>query len=130
MRLAVRLERLGLAPAAVERDHQLPPGALAGRLRGHRARSSGTSSSWRPWASRASASSSTAPGAALEPAPLARGVMVVRELGQRRAAHERERLGERRLGGGRVAGRELRPPGRDQRLEAVRVDAPGAARSS
>ena len=86
-RRLVGRERLGLAAAAVEREHQLPAQALAQRVLLTSPSSSPTSSAWRPRARSASMrSSSAARRASSRRAISALGERLVGEVGERRAA--------------------------------------------
>jgi hypothetical protein len=116
---AVGGERVGLAPAAVERDHQLPPGALAQRIRGDGGAQRGQQLVVAALRQPALGQLLLRGGAQLlEALALGAGAVVVRQLGQRRPADERQRLGEQRLCRGCVG---LAAGGGDERLEAVGV---------
>ena len=116
---AVDLERVRLAAAAVEREHQLAPQTLAQRMLGDEVSSSGTSAAWRPsWRSPRTAASKVASRSSSRRRRSPRGEGHVGQVGERRAAPQGERLAEQPGGGGRL----LRARSRDQRLEAIEVE--------
>ena len=102
-RPSIGLQRIGLAPAAVQREHQLRVQLLAPRMLGGQAARSGTSSAWRPAARPASHAQPRRPPAAAPPASRARVAAngSEAEVAERRPPPERERLvehGRRPLG--------------------------------
>ncbi len=125
MCLAVGIERLRLAAAAVERDHQLLPHPLAQRI-GGRGGAEVRHELVVPTLGepRLGELLGRCELQLAEPFTLDPGQVVVRQLGQRRAAHERERIGERRFRRGRVPGAQRRTAAGEERLEAVGVEGP------
>ena len=125
-RVAVGRERLGLPAGAIERQHQLPEQPLAERMLGDEPFELG-----RELPVPAERELRLDPlldgldAQLLEPGALGGGKGLVRELGQRRAAPELERLAERRGRGGGVTVGERRASLREEPLEAQRVDLAG-----
>ena len=101
------LERVGLAPGAVEREHQLRVQALAVRMLGGEPSSSPRPPRGGRARGRGRAAPRARPAAAGEPVGLGRGRAQQRRVGERRPAEQRERLaqqlGRRRRLGARAA---------------------------
>ena len=122
-RVLVRLQRIRLAVAAVEREHQLAAKPLAVRVladqRLQRRDHVGVAAEGEL---RLDELLARGDPLLLEPGDRRLGERLVGEVGQRCAAPEREAALERRGGGGRAAGGELPPALLEQRLEAVSVE--------
>jgi hypothetical protein len=127
--LLVGLERVGLAIAAVEREHQLRAQALAVRVLAdqalERADDIGVLAERE---ARVDELLERGHVKLLEPADLALRETLVREVGERRAAPQRQRLLERCGGGAGAAGCELARAVAEQPLEAVAVEQLGRER--
>jgi hypothetical protein len=123
VRIPVRLERIGLPPAAVEREHQLSAQSLAQRVladeRVELARDLGMPAAGEvgvdPRAEAAEAQ-------ILEPRDLGLGEALVGDVGERRPAPELERVLQRGGRLPRLTARELLAPQPQAPLEAVGVE--------
>ena len=116
------LERLGLAPAAVQREHELLAEPLAGRMRcdeGLQLAERGPVAAEREVGG--DARLEPFQPELLEPPDLGLREVLERHLGKRRAAPQRERGAQRARRGGRVAGVELRAALGQPVLEDLRV---------
>ena len=122
-RVLVGLERLGLAAAAVEREHQLAAQALASGCSPISASSSPTSSAWRPSARSASIRcSSAASRSSSSRAISALRERLVGEVGERRPAPQRERLVAAFATARRAAPRQLAPASATSRSKRCEVE--------
>ena len=122
----VALERLGLAAAAVQREHELAAEPLAQRmLVDERLELADELGALPEPEVGLDALLQAGEAPLLQPGDLSLGPLLVGEVGERRAAPEGEGLAQRRGRAGRVAGRQRRAPGRRQLLEAVEVEPPG-----
>ena len=107
---AVGGERVGLAARAVEREHELRARALAQRLGGDQRLELGDELGVAPEREIRLDPLLERDGAQLlEPRDLGLGERLVEEVGERRAAPERERLAQRALGRGGISAFERRP---------------------
>ena len=123
---AVGGERVGLPAGAVEREHELRARPLAQRLGLDERLELGDELGVAAQREVGLDALLDDDGAQLlEPGDLRLRERLVDEVGERRAAPERERLAQRDLGGGRVARLERGPPLLRERDEAVHVDALG-----
>ena len=122
-RVAVDVQRFGLAPRAVEREHQLATQPLAERMaRAQRLelchelrRLAAAQVGLQPVLERLEPQ-------LLEPGRLRLGKRLVREVGQRRAAPQRKGVAEQPRGGGRVTHRQRLAPFTGKPLESMRID--------
>ena len=130
IRAAVGLERLGLAPAAIEREHLLAAQPLAQRMLARRAPRARDHLGIRPQARSASIRSLSTRAADPRAARSRAARSARRDVRQRRATPQRQRLAQSRRRLPRLAGGELRPPARTSALEAVGVERARGRRSA
>ena len=133
---AVGRERVGLAPRAVEREHELRARSLAQRLRCDERLELGDELGVAPEREvRLDPLLERDEPELLEPGDLGLGERLVEEVRERRPAPERERLAQRALGRSRIAARERsadprprggRSGGRRRARARARARSPGA----
>ena len=123
----IGVERLGLAAAAVEREHQLRGEALVRRVLGHQPAQLADDLGV-PAGGDVGLDAARERGdpRLLEAAHLAGCERLVRQVAERRAAPQAERLAQQLRRGLRPAGRQLAPAARDELVEALHVALAGA----
>ncbi len=122
----VPLERLGLAAAPVEREHELATQPLAQRvLLDERLELAHEVAVAPELEVRLDPLLQAGEARFLEAGDLALGPLLIGEVGERRPAPQGECLAERRRRAGGVTGRERRASGGRQLLKAVEVELPG-----
>ena len=126
-RVLVGVERLGLAAAAVEREHQLGGEALVRRVLGHQPAQLADDLGV-PAGGDVGLDAARERGdpRLLEAAHLAGCERLVRQVAERRAAPQAERLAQQLRRGVGPAGRQLAPAARDELVEALHVALAGA----
>ena len=129
--LRVDLQRVGLASAAIQGQHEQLDEPLARRMLGGQLFELGDDE--RVLArrqARVDALFSGGEAQLLEPGDLSLRERVERDIGQRRPSPQPQRIVEQAPGGRSVAGQACRPRGLDQRLETPRVDRVGLDRQA